>query len=594
MFCLSVRGGPLHLRHREDGTSESNESLPRFAVQRLFKKSIRHLEGISIRMPDHAKTPLYQVRTAQTAVAIVLILTGVPHGTMRLGGETPNPQAAMVIVKPASSLDIYGGELVAHDQNEATGLFHLKKIRDRWLFYTALGNPFWELAVDNARLGSDLGVDINGHGNAFWVAQKYALGRGPADGFSESRARWAYYVRQMARSWGFTGIGAYSYPPIVPDIVAGTDPPMGRMPSNKMTYVITHQNSIAAMDAGAKNLFASVFARVGSGPYFADPYDPKFKSSVHAMARSLTGHAKDPWVRYVFTGQADQLRGMLGTHPHLGLVVAASSPSVPADSNGWRGPKSYKDTTNYAKYALRDYLEIIYPSVAQLNAAWGTQYTTFDSAGGWGTGSGFLDEDGRGLCSGWYRPGPDFPCPSVSIRQDLDAFATQLVRRYYEIIHTEYRAVTNYLLESTDIGPQTWGYALAGMRDADGRPLVDLISMVAYGLSSEPALEDEIYRETGIPMVLHGQVMANNDSPLAMAGTVDKVTDLGNTRECGVPDQGIQITCNSCNFWWWNGATNGSVYIPPYPNNSLLKFSTIPYYKPDGGTKYEYYFPTFS
>ena len=253
------------------------------------------------------------------------------------------------------------------------------------------------------------------------------------------------------------------------------------------------------MAAGAKNLFASVFGTVGAGPYFADPYDPKFKASVHAMARSLAGRAKDPWVRYVFTGQADQLRGMLGTHPHLGFVVAASNPSVSADSNGWRGPKTYKDTTNYAKYALRDYLETIYPSIAKLNEAWGTHYTTFDSTGDWGAGTGFLDESGRGLCPRWYKPGPGYPCPSVPMQRDLDAFATQLVRRYYEIIHTEYRAVTNYLLESTDIGPQTWGYALAGMRDAEGRPLVDLISMVAYGLPSEPALEDEIYQKQEYP-----------------------------------------------------------------------------------------------
>ncbi len=181
---------------------------------------------------------------------------------------------------------------------------------------------------------------------------------------------------------------------------------MGRMPSNKMTYVISHQDSIAAMQAGAKNLFASVFATVGASPYFADPYDPKFKTSTHAMARSLAGHAKDPWVRYVFTGEADELRGMLGTHPHLGFVVAASNPSISSDPNGWRGPKTYNDTTNYAKYALRDYLKTIYLSVDKLNTAWGTHYTTFDSTGDWGSGTGFLDENGQGLCSRWYKTGP--------------------------------------------------------------------------------------------------------------------------------------------------------------------------------------------
>ena len=226
---------------------------------------------------------------------------------------------------------------------------------------------------------------------------------------------------------------------------------------------------------------------------------PEFKTSVHAMARSLAGHAKDPWVRYVFTGQVDELRGMLGTHPHLGFVVAASNPSVAIDSNGWRGPKTYKDTTNYAKYALRDYLESVYRSVAKLNAAWGTHYTTFDSTGDWGAGNRISRRRRPwtvcNLVQGWAG----LSCPNVHMQPDLDAFATRLVRRYYSIIHAEYRAVTNYLLESTDIAPQTWGYALDGMRDDDGKPLVDLISMFAYGLPSEPRLRMRSTRRRECP-----------------------------------------------------------------------------------------------
>ncbi len=92
--------------------------------------------------------------------------------------------AATAVNKVPSAVDIYGGVLAGHDQKEATGLIHLKKVNGRWLLFTALGNPLWEIAFDNARLGNDLGVDLNGHGNLFWVAEKYALGRGPS--------RWVY------------------------------------------------------------------------------------------------------------------------------------------------------------------------------------------------------------------------------------------------------------------------------------------------------------------------------------------------------------------------------------------------------------------
>ena len=546
------------------------------------------------------------VTTATIAASAACLLTSSSSGQQGLAKVTSSQKyftgpsesfkkskAPTVTTKSDVPLDIYGGVLSGHVQAEATGLIHLKKVNGRWVFYTALGNPFWELSFDNARPANDLGVDVNGNGGPYWIAQKYAIGRGPRDGFTDARSRWGYYVRQMARSWGFMGAGSFTYPPVITNTTTWLDPPMGRMPSNKMTFAITHNNSPEAMKAGAKNLYASVFNAVGAGPFFVDPYDPKFQSSVRAVARTLSGHGKDPWVRYVGTSEVDQLRGMLGTHPHLGFVVAATNPSVDADSSAWGGSKAYTDNKNYAKYALRDYLRTVYPTIAALNAAWGTHYTTFDSDGGWGKGSGFLDENGVGLCATWSRGGPAYPCSNVHMQADLDGFATQMVRRYYSILHTEYRAVTGYLLVSTDIAPQTWNYALDGMRDSDGKPLVDLISIASFGIPSDAALEDAIYKKTGLPMIMHEQEMANNDSPLAMAGKVDKLIDLGNTKECGVGDQGVQVTCDSCNFWWWNGATNGSVYIPPFSNNSMLKFSDIPYYKTDGTTKYAFYFRRF-
>ena len=104
----------------------------------------------------------------------------------------------------------------------------------------------------------------------------------------------------MARAWGFMGAGAFT-------LSTGNyryhepwfDPPMGRMPSNKMTFVITHNNSHGRNDRRARRTSTLQFCKVGAGPYFADPYDPKFQSSVRAVARTLAGHGKDPWVRYV-------------------------------------------------------------------------------------------------------------------------------------------------------------------------------------------------------------------------------------------------------------------------------------------------------
>ena len=493
------------------------------------------------------------------------------------------------------ALDIYGGVIAGNVPSESTGLIHVKKINGRWIYYTALGNPMWELVFDNARLGNDLGVDINGNGNGYYAAQKYAIGQGPADGFTDTRSRWAYYVRAMARSWGFLGAGSFNYSPVITNFYSGADPAMGNMPSNKMTYAITHNNSPSALQAGAKNIYASVWLKTGPSPYFADPYDPRFAASVNVVVGSLAAHPHDPWVRYVSTGEVDELRGMLGTHPHLGFVVAATNPAVASDPNGYGGAKTYSDTKNYAKYALHDYLKSVYPTIAALNVAWGTHYTTFESAGGWGIGTGFLDENGTGLCTTWYKGGPAYPCANLHMQTDLDAFATQLVRKYYKTLYANYRAVTGYMLTSTDYGDSNWGYAVAGAVDSDGTPLVDIVSLFSYNTAQQVDINagELIYGIIGRPIIFHEQEMANNDSAVSLKGTITAVTSMGTETECGTPNQGVQITSADANFWWWHGATNGAAMVIPWSSNASLKFSSVPYYKSDGKTKYEYFFRRF-
>ena len=456
----------------------------------------------------------------------------------------------------------------------------------------------WEISFDNARLTTQLGVDINGHGTDYFAAQKYAIGKGPKDGFTDARMRWAYYTRAMAWSWGFTGTGSFSYYPLIPNVGVNNwpVPTMGTMPSNLMTYVITHNNSPSAIKAGAKNIYASVWAKTGPSPYFADPYDPAFAASAYNVAHSLVGHAADPWVRYVFTGEEDELRGMLATHPHIGFVVAASAPSISSDPYAYGGKTLYySDTRNYAKYALRDYLESTYATIAALNTAWGAHYTTFDSAGGWGKGTGFLDENGAGLCSTWYRAGPTYPCANLHMQVDLDTFAAQLVRKYYKTLKTNYREVTQYLLTSTDYGDLNWRYALAGAVDTDGTPLVDIVSLYSNNTASQSDINAGalIYSIIGRPVIFHEQEMANNDSAVSMMGKIVTVTNMGTETECGTPNQGVQITTDA-DLWWAKGATNGATMLIPWSSNSILKFSSVPYYNSEKVPyKNEYYIRRF-
>ena len=128
------------------------------------------------------------------------------------------------------------------------------------------------------------------------------------------------------------------------------------------------------------------------------------------------------------------------------------------------------------------------------------------------------------------------------------------------------------------------------MLDTQGSPLVDIVSLWSAPQSQTDAT---IYSIVGRPIIYQLQERADNDSAVSMNGTIAAVSSMGTETECGTPNQGVQVTSNDTTFWWWNGATNGSSFIIPYSNNSLLKFSSVPYYKTDGVSQYLYYFRRF-
>src|SRR5439155_341913 len=103
-------------------------------------------------------------------------------------------------------------------------------------------------------------------------------------------------------------------------------------------------------------------------------------------------------------------------HPHLGWVALVTN--FAQSSSPWVA--SYADTRVHTKQALRDYLAHKYGTVNALNAAWRSTYTTFDSAGGWGRGSGLFDEDGRHPWVGNERDEMATAAPAV--KDDLGGF----------------------------------------------------------------------------------------------------------------------------------------------------------------------------
>ena len=117
------------------------------------------------------------------------------------------------------------------------------------------------------------------------------------------------------------------------------------------------------------------------------------------------------WSWALIPEEADYLFGINSlTHDHLGYVVLSQNPFQNRASRDGQ-EIVYEDPRLYAKYALRDFLQDRYRAAGDeraalraLNAAWGTKYTTWDTSSGdllkgdnaWGTGTGFMDENGRG------------------------------------------------------------------------------------------------------------------------------------------------------------------------------------------------------
>ena len=98
------------------------------------------------------------------------------------------------------------------------------------------------------------------------------------------------------------------------------------------------------------------------------------------------------------------------------------------------------------------YLQNKYGSISALNAAWGSNYTAFGDAGGYGVGTGVLDEDGRHSWMGhdWNNLS-DEPVP---LQNDMNGFLYQYVYQGWNIAVSTIRSYDrNHLI----IGPSAIG-----------------------------------------------------------------------------------------------------------------------------------------
>jgi hypothetical protein len=490
--------------------------------------------------------------------------------------------AASAAAAPGDTLDAYGG--VTPSVAPATGFFQVKQVGDRWMFVTPEGNGMWMTGVFGVTY-VDAEDDLAPPRSQERIVTKYGGG-------SDWQDNWRINTARRLKTWGFNTLAEYHHWGMRPGPLSGANPE--RMP---YVHIINPARTVLYNGYGygtgpVKDLV------IGTDPRYYDGYrgaraldffDPNWETYVDGWMRLddglIYGAIGSPWLLGIAMDEGDSLLGFgpgpeipfpRGFHPHPGWMVLVTS--FEQANNPW-APESppYADRTVHSKYALRDFLKDRYAaSIDALNSAWNSHYTTYDSEGGWGSGTGLLDEDGRNPWVGTWRD--EMATASPAVRADLGDFLYLYARRYFTVMAAKMRQHAPMHLV---FGPTSLNGWAALTRKEILRAAGESVDVLQAAIGSPRALDLTATYAGNKPIVTWDSFIANPDSALhlyrqpediaapRLAETqeargqmyADKVDFLFNaTTPAGVhPVAGIK-------FWswtdhWWEKANFGLVTL---------------------------------
>jgi len=405
-------------------------------------------------------------------------------------------------------VDPYGG--FARGVAPATGYFQVKQVGDRWMFITPEGNGLWMTGIF-AVIYSDSIDDFGTSTNARLVA-KYGGG-------SDWQQYWRINTARRLKSWGFNALGAYHHWAMRSGTVPDPNPePMPYIHIiNPARYAL--KNGFGLGPGPVKDLIW------GTGRYYdgwrgsqsLDFFDPNWESYVDGWMRGddglMYGNNGNPWMLGIAMDEGDSLYGFgpgpevpaPRLHPHLGWIALVTN----FEQAGSPWVSSYADRKVYTKYALRDFLAARYGSVSALNAAWGSAYTSFDSEGGWGTGTGLLDEDGRNPWVGQWSD--EMASATPAVRADLGDFLYQYAKRYFTVVAAKMR---QYAPKHLVLGPTTLNGWNGITRKEILRAAGENVDVLQAAIGSQHVLDLTAAYAGNKPIVTWDSFIANPDSDL--------------------------------------------------------------------------------
>ncbi len=304
-------------------------------------------------------------------------------------------QALTINVTAAPATDQYGGLMTLTSPSGISGRWGVEKYptadgNGRWLFTTPAGHGLW--------CGSQYGPGLPSSLN---VTAKYG-----------SRLNWEKAALDRYTGWGFNCIAEEQDIGLMSDMNASLlNERVPYFSGDSFVYDAVGRRSmvggqILPTDA-VKDLDQAAGYYTGWNATMADGFDPNFATYVlnFAAARMSPGNLiYDPYAQVtqnaynmgVTIGDADYTYGFgpgpddcvtpdATYHPHLGWMALASPLNFYAQ---WQDAGNPYDGLNwiftnpevYAKNNLVSYLQTKYTTVAALNAAWGSNYTAFNTA----------------------------------------------------------------------------------------------------------------------------------------------------------------------------------------------------------------------
>lgn len=355
--------------------------------------------------------------------------------------------------------------------------FYTAKIGNRWWLCTPAGNAFFMKGVYYVDV-NDGAPDYQGVTLTTVIANKYAKGA-----TSNSTLNWALQSVRRLKSWGFNTLNEYSSAYTWATTTDSQWTTSDHAIPERMPFVVivrpswyAYTNSDGYASGPVKELVTGVktTAYTGYRSQLPDVWDPNFAQWLQNDLQ------KDAQVHQAFTGahndyllgfDIDESDNMLGfgagpdfptadishsgmlesghTHPQIAWLVLATAPAQ--TSNSAFGV-SYANTTVYTKQQMSAWLAARYNNnIGALNAAWGSKYTSFGSAGGFGVGTGILDEDGtcpaRGSSACWMGDAITLAKETSGMQQDMSGFLAAYVSQYYSVIKKAINgAAPGYLL----------------------------------------------------------------------------------------------------------------------------------------------------